>query len=110
MVPALGTRGTVAAVGVLFIVWAPVLPRWIGGVPVIRPIFVEGARAEEWPRAIRWGAAEEPVEVLRAWMEEREGDRRRCFRIRLRDGSVLDIGRPEPDGVWSIDRERDEAG
>jgi predicted MFS family arabinose efflux permease len=108
MVPALGTRGTVAAVGVLFILWAPVLPRWIAGVPVIRPIFVEGARAEEWPRAIRWGAAEEPVEVLRSWIDERADGRRRCFRIRLRDGSVLDIGRPEPDGVWTIDRERDE--
>jgi MFS family permease len=109
MVPALGTRGTVAAVGVLFIVWAPVLPRWIGGVPVIRPVFVEGGRAEEWPRAIRWGAAEEPVEVLRSWIDERGDGRRRCFRIRLDDGSVLDISAPEPDGPWSVDRERDES-
>ena len=108
LVPSLGTRGTVAAVGALFILWAPVLPRWIAGVPVIRPIFVEGGRAEEWPRAIRWGAAEEPVEVLRSWVDERAAGRRRCFRIRLRDGSVLDIGRPEPDGTWTIDRERDE--
>jgi MFS family permease len=108
MVPALGTRGTVAAVGVLFILWAPVLPRWIGGIPVIRPVFVEGGRAEEWPRAIRWGAAEEPVEVLRSWIDEGSDGRRRCFRIRLGDGSVLDIGRPEPDGTWTIDRERDE--
>jgi len=108
MVPSLGTRGTVATVGILFILWAPVLPRWIGGVPVIRPIFVEGARAEEWPRAIRWGAAEEPVEVLRSWIDERADGRRRCFRIRLGDGSVLDIGRPEPDGTWTIDRERDQ--
>jgi MFS family permease len=108
MVPALGTRGTVAAVGVLFIVWAPVLPRWIGGVPVIRPVFVEGARAEEWPRAIRWGAAEEPVSVLRSWIDQRGDGRFRCFRIRLDDGSVLDISSREPDGPWTIDRERDE--
>jgi MFS family permease len=108
MVPSLGTRGTVAAVGVLFIVWAPVLPRWIGDVPAIRPVFVEGGRAEEWPRAIRWGAAEEPVEVIRSWIDERADGRRRCFRIRLGDGSVLDIGRPEADGAWTIDRERDE--
>jgi MFS family permease len=108
MVPALGTRGTVATVGVLFVVWAPVLPRWIGGVPVIRPLFVEGGRAEEWPRAIRWGAAEEPVEVIRSWIDERGDGRFRCFRIRLDDGSVLDISRLEPDGVWTIDRERDE--
>ena len=74
----------------------------------IRPVFVEGGRAEEWPRAIRWGAAMEPVEVLRSWIDERGGGRRRCFRIRLDDGSVLDISRPEPDGVWTVDRERDE--
>jgi len=110
MIPMLGTRGTVATVGVLFIVWAPVLPRWIGGVPVIRPLFVEGGRAEEWPRAIRWGAAEEPVEVLRSWIDERGDGRRRCFRIRLDDGSVLDISSAEPDGPWRIDRERDEPG
>jgi MFS family permease len=108
MVPALGTRGTVAAVGVLFIAWAPVLPRWIGGVPVIRPIFVEGGRAEEWPRAIRWGAAQEPVEVLRSWIDERGDERFRCFRIRLDDGSVLDISSREPNGPWGVDRERDE--
>src|SRR4030095_11361709 len=88
MVPALGTRGTVAAVGVLFIVWAPVLPRWIGSVPVIRPLFVEGGRAEEWPRAIRWGAAEEPVEVIRSWIDERGEGRCRWFRIRLGHGSL----------------------
>jgi hypothetical protein len=75
---------------------------------VIRPLFVEGARAEEWPRAIRWGAAEEPVEVIRSWIDERRDGRFRCFRIRLDDGSVLDISRPEPDGDWTIDRERDE--
>jgi MFS family permease len=108
MVPGLGTRGTVATVGVLFLLWAPVLPRWIGGVPVIRPIFVEGARAEEWPRAIRWGAAEEPVTVLRSWIDERGDGRFRCFRIRLDDGSILDIGSREPDGPWTVDRERDE--
>jgi MFS family permease len=108
MVPALGTRGTVAAVGFLFIAWAPVLPRWIGGVPVIRPIFAEGGRAEEWPRAIRWGAAQEPVEVLRSWIDQRGDERFRCFRIRLDDGSVLDISSREPDGPWTVDRERDE--
>ena len=108
LVPALGTHGTVALVSLLFIAWAPVLPRWIGTVPDVRIVFSEGARAEEWPRAIRWGAAEEAVEVLKAWLEERNGERRRCFRLSLRDGTILDVSRPEPDGVWTIDRERDE--
>lgn len=108
MIPALGTKGTVAVVGVVFLLWAPVLPRWIGGVSDIRLRFVEGARAEEWPRAIVWGAAEEPVEVRRAWLDEREGVRRRCFRLELADGTVLDVSAEEPDGRWRIDRERED--
>jgi predicted MFS family arabinose efflux permease len=108
LVPAVGTHGTVALVSLLFIAWAPVLPRWIGGVADVRIVFSEGARAEEWPRAVRWGAAEESVEVIRAWLEERSGERRRCFRLALRDGSVLDVSRPESGGLWTIDRERDE--
>jgi MFS family permease len=108
LVPAVGTHGTVALVSLLFIAWAPVLPRWIGGVADVRIVFSEGARAEEWPRAVRWGAAEESVEVIKAWLEERSGERRRCFRLALRDGSVLDVSRPESGGLWTIDRERDE--
>jgi predicted MFS family arabinose efflux permease len=108
LVPAIGTHGTVALVSLLFIAWAPVLPRWIGGVADVRIVFSEGARAEEWPRAVRWGAAEESVEVIKAWLEERSGERRRCFRLALRDGSVLDVSRPESGGLWTIDRERDE--
>ncbi len=88
--------------------WAPVLPRWVGGVPDIRLLFAEGGRAEEWPRALRWGAAEEPVEVVRSWLEERGGERRRCFRLSLQDGTILDVGRIEPDGNWTIDRERED--
>src|SRR6266550_2846674 len=107
-VPALGTHGTVALVSLVFIAWAPVLPRWIGPVPDLRIVFSEGARAEEWPRAVRWGAAEEAVEVLKAWLEERNGERHRCFRLSLRDGSVLDVSRADAGGLWTIDRERDE--
>jgi predicted MFS family arabinose efflux permease len=108
LVPALGTHGTVALVSLVFIAWAPALPRWIGGTADVRIVFSEGARAEEWPRAVRWGAAEESVEVLKGWLEERNQELRRCFRLSLRDGTVLDVSRPEPDGVWTIDRERDE--
>jgi hypothetical protein len=48
------------------------------------------------------------VDVIKAWLEERNGERRRCFRLALRDGSVLDVSRPESGGLWTIDRERDE--
>jgi MFS family permease len=105
MVPALGTRGSLATIGLVFLMWAPVLPRWLRGVPEIRLVFVEGGRAEEWPRAVRWGAAEEPVDVLRTALEERDGVRRRTFRLRLEDGTVLDVAREEPAGEWAIERE-----
>ncbi len=108
LVPLLGTQGSVILIGMVFLVWAPVLPRWVGGVPDIRLLFAEGGRAEEWPRALRWGAAEEPVEVVRSWLEERGGERRRCFRLSLQDGTILDVSRIEPDGNWTIDRERED--
>jgi hypothetical protein len=98
----------VAAVGALFLLWAPVLPRWTRGVSEISLRFVEGAKAEEWPRSVRWGAAEEPVEVVRSWLDEREGVRRRCYRLRLQDGTELDVSSVQPDGDWRIDRERED--
>ncbi len=57
---------------------------------------------------MRWGGAEEPVEVVRSWLDEREGVRRRCFRLRLQDGTELDVSSVQPDGDWRIDRERED--
>jgi hypothetical protein len=105
MLPHLGVSGSVALVGVVFLLWTPVLPRWIGRTPEIVIRFSEGAKAEEWPRALAWGGVEEPVEVVRSWNEEREGVRMRRFRLSLQDGSLLDVSRVEPDGTWRIDRE-----
>jgi hypothetical protein len=108
MLPHVGVSGSVALVGILFLLWAPVLPRWIGGKPPIVLRFAEGARAEEWPRAIVWGGVEEPVDVIRSWNEERDGVRMRRFRLSLQDGSLLDVSRVEPDGMWSIEREAED--
>ena len=105
MFPAFGVRWSVAAIGVAFLAWAPVLPRWLRGEPEIRLVFHEAGTAETWPHTIRWGAAEEPVEMLRSWLDERNGQRRRAFRLKLQDGTELDVSRAEPDGVWQIDRE-----
>ncbi len=44
MLPHVGVSGSVAVVGILFLVWAPVLPRWIGGKPPIVLRFAEGRR------------------------------------------------------------------
>jgi hypothetical protein len=105
LIPTLGEQGSAALVGIAFLLWVPVLPRWLARAPEIRLRFVEGARAEEWPRAVVWGGVEEPVEVVRSALDEREGTRVRRFRLRLADGTVLDVSRDEPDGDWRIDRE-----
>lgn len=105
LLPALGVRGAAAFVALTFLLWAPVLPAWIRRVPEIRLRFYAGAAGEEWPRSIRWGGVEEPVEVVRSAFVEREGVRRRTFRLALEDGTVLDVSRADPGGDWGIDRE-----
>ena len=84
MLPHLGVAGSVAMVGVVFLLWTP------GPAALDRPHararlrFYEGAKAEEWPRAVVWGGVEEPVEVERSWREERDGVRMARFRLALR--------------------------
>jgi predicted MFS family arabinose efflux permease len=108
MFPALGTRWSIAVVAIAFLLWAPVLPRWIGGRPALRIRFVEGGSAEERPIGIVWGDVEEPVELIDERLEERDGERRRRLRLRLEDGSIIDVSKPMLDGAWDVDRERDE--
>jgi predicted MFS family arabinose efflux permease len=110
MIPELGRAGALAAVGIAFLLWAPVVGRWYGKEPELRMRFYAGGRADEEPRAIVWGGAEEPVEVIRTWREERNGERRLAFRLSLPDGTELDVSRPEPDGPWRLDREADRPG
>ncbi|MGZ8763947.1 MAG: MFS transporter [Acidimicrobiia bacterium] len=105
LLPALGEQGTAALIGVVFLLWVPVLPRWLAHAPEIRLRFAEGARAEEWPRTVVWGGVEEPVEVVRSSLDEHDGVRTRRFRLTLADGTVIDVSRDEPDGQWRIDRE-----
>jgi hypothetical protein len=109
MLPGLGVTGSVATVGVVFLLWTPVLPRWVGRRPEIQLRTYAGARADETPRSIVWGGVEESVDVLGSWREERVGERRLRFRLALADGTVLDVSRAEPDGAWRIDREGDAA-
>jgi len=105
LLPAVGEQGAAAVVGIAFLLWVPVLPRWLARAPEIRLRFSEGGKAEEWPRAVVWGGVEEPVEVVRTALDERDGVRVRRFRLALADGTVLDVGREEPDGEWRIERE-----
>ena len=96
--PTLGEQGTAALVGVVFLLWVPVLPRWLARAPEIRLRFAEGARAEEWPRAVVWGGVEEPVEVRAHGARRARRVRTRRFRLALADGTVIDVSRDEPDG------------
>jgi predicted MFS family arabinose efflux permease len=107
MIPGLGRGGSLAAVGIAFLLWAPVVGRWYGREPELRIRFYAGARADETPRSLVWGGAEEPVEVVRTWREDRGGERRLAFRLSLADGTELEVSRPEPDGPWRLDREGD---
>ena len=105
LLAAIGPEWTVALIGMTFLAWSPVLPRWVARAPEIVLRFYEGARAEEWPRSVVWGGVEETVEVDRAWLEEVDGERRRCFRLTMQDGTLLQVSRQEPDGDWRLDRE-----
>jgi predicted MFS family arabinose efflux permease len=107
MIPRLDVAGSLAVVGVAFLLWTPLVGRWYGREPEIAIRFYAGGRGDEVPRAIVWGGAEEPVEVVGSAREERNGERRLTFRLALADGTELDVSRPEPDGPWRLDREGD---
>jgi MFS family permease len=102
---AFGEAWSVAIVGVVFILWSPVLPRWIGRIPELSLRFYEGARAEEEPRAVVWGGVEETVEVERRSLEETDGVRRTRYRLRMLDGTTIEVSKVEPDGAWKLERE-----
>jgi MFS family permease len=102
---AFGEAWAVAIVGVVFIMWSPVLPRWVGRIPELSIRFYEGGRAEEEPRAVVWGGVEEPVEVERRSLDETDGIRRMRYRLRMLDGTVIEVSRVEPDGAWALERE-----
>ena len=104
---AFGEAGAVAIVGVAFILWSPVLPRWIGRVPELTLRFYEGSRAEEDPRAVVWGGVEETVDVEQRSLEETDGVRRTRYRLRMLDGTTIEVSKVEPDGAWTLERELD---
>jgi MFS family permease len=104
---AFGEAWAVAIVGVVFILWSPILPRWIGRIPELSLRFYEGARAEEDPRAVVWGGVEETVEVERRSLEDANGVRRTRYRLRMLDGTTIEVSKVEPDGAWTLEREID---
>ena len=106
LLPTVGERGAAALVGIAFLLWVPVLPRWLRRVPEIRLLFAPGAPAEAPPTAVIWGGVEEPVSVLGRWAGEEGSTPRSGFTLALEDGTELDVSHGEPEGQWRIDRER----
>jgi MFS family permease len=105
MLPRLGPAWSVAVIGIVFLLWSPVLPRWIGRSPELRIRFYEGARADEEPRSIVWGGVEETVEVRRRWLDERDGERRMRYRLAMQDGTVIEVSKGDADAEWRLDAE-----
>jgi predicted MFS family arabinose efflux permease len=105
MLEGLSDATCLVVVGVAFLLWAPVIGPWFGREPELAIRFYAGGRGDEVPRALVWGGFEEPVEPVREWREERDGERRLAFRLALADGTEVDVSRPEPDGPWRLDRE-----
>jgi predicted MFS family arabinose efflux permease len=103
--PTLGAAGSVALVGIVFLLYAPVLPLWIGRSPEIVVRFYAGGRGEEWPRSVVWGGVEESVEVERSWIEERNGRRSSRFRLGLEDGTTIEIAKGDGERDWRLERE-----
>jgi MFS family permease len=93
--PVLSNEAVLVVVGIAFVLWTPVLPSLIGRRPQIDLEF--GAVGE--PTALRWGAAREPVVV-----RSTDGER---YRLRLEDGSEIDVRRAADAPGWEVVRERE---
>jgi MFS family permease len=91
LVPHVSTGWLVAGVGLVYLLWTPVLPRWVRRPRWAAIGFHEGSRAEEVPRTLDVAGERVRVEVLRSTLEERDGVRLRRYRLRTTDGEVLDV-------------------
>jgi len=91
LVPRLSTGQLTALVGLAYLLFTPVLPRWVRRGAKVEVRFYAGGRADEVPRALVIGGEEEPVRVERSWLEEIDGVRRRRFLLRTDDGETLEV-------------------
>ena len=105
LLPSVGERGAAALVGVAFLLWVPVLPRWLRRTPEIRLRFARGGPHDGPPSGVIWGGIEEPVTVVDRWDRVEGSSPRSGFRLALEDGTELDVSHETPDGQWRIDRE-----
>jgi MFS family permease len=93
--PALSDAAVLVMVGLVFVLWTPVLPLLVGRRPQMDLEFDGDAR----PTALRWGAAREPGRV--------EGADAGRYRLRLGDGSEIDVRRAVDAPGWAVVREQE---
>jgi len=95
-----------AVIGAAFVAYAPVLPLWLRRSSSLQVRTYSGGRADEEVRSIVLGGEESSVTVEGTWREDRAGERLLCFRLRLEDGSRVEVSRAEDaDAAWRLDRE-----
>ncbi|HEX2089625.1 MAG TPA: MFS transporter [Actinomycetota bacterium] len=105
VIPLLSPGWLLAAVGAVYLLWSPLVPWWTSRPQRLSLRFYEGGRAEEVPRAVSFAGEEQQVEVERSWVEERDGIRRRRFRLRLPDGSRMEVASDLDGNRWVLERE-----
>ena len=105
LVPHVSAGWLLAATGAVYLLWSPVVPWWTARPRRVSISFYEGSRAEEVPRAISFAGEEEQVEVERSSLEERAGITQRRFRLRLPDGSRVEVAGNSEGNGWLLERE-----
>jgi MFS family permease len=102
LLPALGDVGVIVLGGVLYLAGGVAFGLWRRRLPA--PIEVRcyaGGRGDEVPReVILEGIAHGVADIERSWQEERDGERLRCFRLRLSDGRRVQVSLGEE---WRLD-------
>jgi MFS family permease len=106
IIPHMSTGWLVAACGLVYLLWTPVLPWWVRRPQWVGVRFYAGGRADESPRAVSVAGQEDPVEMEGSWLEEREGRRVRRFRVRGGDGRQFDLVGEMGSDRWRIDPDR----
>ena len=100
----LGDLGVIMLTAGLAVIAALGLHRWRRRVP--EPIEVRsyaGSRGDETPReVVLHGETFAVAEVERSWLDERDGEQLRCFRLRLHGGRRIQVALGE---TWRLDRE-----
>ncbi|MFL5799296.1 MAG: MFS transporter [Actinomycetota bacterium] len=96
----------IALIGAAFLLYSPVLPHWLRRTSSLEVRTYSGGRADDEVRSIVLGGEESQVEVEKTWHEQRGAEPLLCFRLRLEDGTRIEISRPQDSSAgWRLDRE-----